>query len=538
MNGAHGFAAALTPKSGPELFFGLVSPTGTDAEQVCDVLTAVLSEVGYSVQTVSISGVIDSVTGNRAGMMPLDEKIRHLMTEGTGLRRKANRRDIAALLAVSAIWQVRSEKHEDDPPPDIPAEDFGKIPLSKTAYILRSLKTPEEVFTLRDIYGQAFNLISIYSSESDRITGLSKRIASSRRTSDPYQFRAVAQDLIKIDRDEGEQFGQRVRETFPLADYFLQASKAAEMRSDLRRFVRLVFADPFITPTRDEYAMFLARGVAMRSADLSRQVGAVIAQPSGDVIAAGCNDVPRAGGGLYWESDVPDGRDFTIGQDSAAVTKRESLVEFVARLSEAGLIRNSDDDEDGSEGGNPPSPEALADEIISGRLKDEFKGAQLLSVIEYGRSVHAEMAAITDSARRGVPIQGATLYSTTFPCHLCARHIISSGVTRVVYIEPYPKSKAQELFEDSMVEGVTKESNKVVFEPFVGVAPGNFFHLFEMGSARKDETGKAKDWENLPKNPKFKLFVTAYLMIEDEVLRGIVNPFLSSLNQSTSGETQ
>src|SRR5579871_385409 len=83
------------------------------------------------------------------------------------------------------------------------------------------------------------------------------------------------------------------------------------------------------------------------------------------------------------------------------------------------------------------------DELVSGILVDHASvigGAQLLNVIEYGRCVHAEMAAIVDAARRGVAIAGCTLYTTTFPCHECARHIVAASIRQVVYIDPYPKS--------------------------------------------------------------------------------------------------
>src|SRR5690349_8629760 len=46
--------------------------------------------------------------------------------------------------------------------------------------------------------------------------------------------------------------------------------------------------------------------------------------------------------------------------------------------------------------------------------------------------------------------KGATLFCTTFPCHMCARLIIASGVKAVVLIEPYPKSKTHDLYSDSV----------------------------------------------------------------------------------------
>src|SRR5258705_10128365 len=77
--------------------------------------------------------------------------------------------------------------------------------------------------------------------------------------------------------------------------------------------------------------MFQARATAQRSADLSRQVGAVIATKTGEILATGCNEVPRAGGGVIWDAVAGsdrDYRDYKIGQDAAAVTRKEIVAEF------------------------------------------------------------------------------------------------------------------------------------------------------------------------------------------------------------------
>src|SRR5205807_7486580 len=94
------------------------------------------------------------------------------------------------------------------------------------------------------------------------------------------------------------------------------------------------------------------------------------------------------------------------------------------------------------------------DELVDLAFADDpealMKGSHLVNSIEYFRAVHAEMAAIVDAARRGVPICDAVLYTTTFPCHDCAKHIVAAGIQRVVFIEPYPKSLAPELYLDSI----------------------------------------------------------------------------------------
>ena len=57
-----------------------------------------------------------------------------------------------------------------------------------------------------------------------------------------------------------------------------------------------------------------------------------------------------------------------------------------------------------------------------------------MDALEYGRMVHAEMSSLCDAARLGHMFQGGTLYCTTFPCHMCAKHIVAAGIARVVTV--------------------------------------------------------------------------------------------------------
>lgn len=45
-------------------------------------------------------------------------------------------------------------------------------------------------------------------------------------------------------------------------------------------------------------------------------------------------------------------------------------------------------------------------------------------------------------------LDGCEMFTTTFPCHICAKHIIAAGIKAVYYIEPYEKSLAIELHDD------------------------------------------------------------------------------------------
>ena len=48
------------------------------------------------------------------------------------------------------------------------------------------------------------------------------------------------------------------------------------------------------------------------------------------------------------------------------------------------------------------------------------------------RTVHAEQNAICQAAKRGISIDGATLYCRMTPCRICAMLIINCGIVRVV----------------------------------------------------------------------------------------------------------
>jgi deoxycytidylate deaminase len=134
-------------------------------------------------------------------------------------------------------------------------------------------------------------------------------------------------------------------------------------------------------------------------------------------------------------------------------------------------------------------------------------------VIEYGRVLHAEMNALTDAARFQRSTIGATLYCTTMPCHLCTKLIISSGIKRVVYIEPYYKSLVGELYGDSVDTHEPYSSDKVAFEPHKGVTPNAFLRVFRKGR-RKENDGTAVEWDREATTPIFGTRYPYYIPLE------------------------
>jgi dCMP deaminase len=63
------------------------------------------------------------------------------------------------------------------------------------------------------------------------------------------------------------------------------------------------------------------------------------------------------------------------------------------------------------------------------------------------RTVHAEQNAITQAARRGIALEGATLYCRMTPCRTCAMLIINCGIKRVVCEKKYHAGgESEEMF--------------------------------------------------------------------------------------------
>ncbi|NQY32110.1 MAG: dCMP deaminase [Coraliomargarita sp.] len=94
--------------------------------------------------------------------------------------------------------------------------------------------------------------------------------------------------------------------------------------------------------------------------------------------------------------------------------------------------------------------------IIAAGYNGFLPGAPHVSRIRDGHeqaTVHAEQNAIADAARRGVSLEGATVYITHFPCINCAKILAAAGIRQIKYHNDYRNdSIVAELFRESGVE--------------------------------------------------------------------------------------
>jgi len=120
-------------------------------------------------------------------------------------------------------------------------------------------------------------------------------------------------------------------------------------------------------------------------------------------------------------------------------------------------------------------------------FKDEYAKKTGKKSLQYCRALHGEENAILQTAKiGGIGLKNATIYTTTFPCELCAKKIYQVNIERIVYVEPYPKSISEEVF---LKDGIRKPK----IEQFEGVKPYSYFRIYKPFLDKKE-------WQKYLKN--------------------------------------
>ncbi|MFM2292437.1 MAG: hypothetical protein RIS29_2250, partial [Bacteroidota bacterium] len=372
----------------------------------------------------------------------------------------------------------------------------------RLCYIIDSIKNMEEALLLRSIYEELFYLISVFSPYNERENNLRlKNLAQNE-----------IEEIISTDEYENNSFGQNVRNTFAEGDFFIRVSNENKDKVNLKieRLLHLIFESDIITPTPDENAMYVAKSAAGNSACLSRQVGASITDNIGNVVSKGWNDVPKYGGNLYQEGNIQDDRCKFRGycsNDKQKINIVESIVDSIVRDNELNIAFKNEDNS--------------INMVMLKRFSDKLRSSKIKDLIEFSRSVHAEMhAIISGSQLSGSKMVGGKLFCTTYPCHNCARHIIVAGINEIYYIEPYIKSLCIELHNDAITED-ENEDGKVKILMYDGVAPRKYLTFFSKRGERKDKNGKFVPREYDKVIPKMSKTLQALSTLEQQAIHSL-----------------
>ena len=490
-------AKSIDDRLSKELVFAMVGPVGSGCSTVAIEIKQEL-ELKYKFtvsETISASNIIkESIS--KIGMSPpkktdITTYVTEMQNAGNALREKYGE----DYLSKKIVEKIHNERKR------LGGFNDGKVLPKRIAYIVDSIKNQDELKLLRKIYKETLVLVGVFAPVNQRRKRLKIEVDES----------SSIKNFFERDQGEKESFGQATRKVFTRSDFFVCNDKSLDdVRESVQRFLRLCFNIGVNTPTKAEAAMYKANAVAGNSACLSRQVGAAIVSQKGEFIGVGWNDVPKFGGGLYDE----DGR-VESGIDNRCY-----------RWKGAGLCHNED------------TRHNILDQIADMLSKSEFVKARtkLLDIrnylsdtpidalIEFSRSIHAEMEAILSVGREGKhSLVGSTLYTNTYPCHNCARHIVASGIKKVVYIEPYLKSHAVKLHSDAITEDPQEKEGKVFFQQFDGVAPQNYLKFFRPEAERKGVRGIFAPEEPSTALPVLKVQLDSFSRYEDFVMASLLS---------------
>lgn len=285
-------------------------------------------------------------------------------------------------------------------------------------WVVDSIRNPAEIRALRR-FSRNFFLFGVYADKEIRWERVKADYNDNRHEFD--------EDDQNDTGDENERFGQRVGDCFYEADVVLTNDTTIEvlgnedfqaLAGEVDKYVDLV-QNPLSKQQpirRDESLMAAAYVLSQRSSCRKRKVGAVIADAEGNIISSGYNEVPayeRPCTKIYKDCH----RDWLVNKFFDEVTSQ---------------IKNAQQE--------PAALKAL--------FRKQFK------ILDYCRALHAEENAIVNLARNGrsVPLKECVLYTTTYPCSMCANKIVNVGIKEVVYLEPYPDEQAKSILKNSDVD--------------------------------------------------------------------------------------
>jgi len=489
----------LASRQSRELVIGLCGAVGSGIKSIADIAEEELEDLGYEVYRVRVSDLMKELFSEWDGDVSTPfKRYDTLQKFGDHLRDKY----YPQVLAEAVIHEIKIEKNIES----------SHKKNKKIAFLIDQLKHQDEIELLRMVYQNNFYLLGIIRSETER----------KRNLRDEGLTKSEVDVIIHHDRKSENNYGQQTAKAILDSDYFIKNNQGqkSHLKTKIKRFFGLIHGVNGLTPTSHEKGMYSAHSASLQSACLSRQVGAAILDTDGNLISVGRNDVPKFNGGLYSADDgVNDHRCVYKGGKCYNEVRKLKIKNTISQLMLSKEIKDLKVD--------------LTEEQANEIAIILYKKTPISSIIEYSRSIHAEMDAITTLARLGNGgFSNKVLYTTTFPCHNCARHIVAVGINKVVYIEPYEKSLALELHDDAITE--VNENGKVIFESFEGVSPRRYNKFFFSTDERKDKHGNAEKYATKYKNHIDIQFIDGYLDFENRV----ADIFINNINGGAASQQE
>lgn len=367
----------------------------------------------------------------------IEKTRKNLQDIGNYLRKHYGRHYLAAEI----ITQIDSDCKE---------QDISKV-------VIESIRNDTEVFYLKQFPN--FSLISVFADFETCFNRVSKSDKS-------YSLDAFEQDYIR-DANEIFEYGQKVRRCNYLADIVINNNDDRDISHKKKRenffeekfdkYLNLIENGPSYKdkPNNDERLMTLAYMESLNSSCLQRKVGAVIASKTGNIISTGFNSVPSS--------------------ERPCIEEYEGCYRRYLKNKEASKIKYCPDCGREIKHPSKSDEEIDVDYVCKGCGKKIFEifipGSKDSSgkLLDMCRALHAEENAILNVTKiSGESLKDKILYSTTFPCNLCANKISQVGINEVIYDELYTMKEAEEILKNKDIK----------LKKFEGVKSAAFFRLY------------------------------------------------------------
>jgi deoxycytidylate deaminase len=322
-------------------------------------------------------------------------------------------------------------------------DGFGVLP---ERVVVDGIRNTGEIAYLRKRFGYDFTLIAVLASTEDRWS----RVRTAYTDSGLKQLDFHQDDLR--DRTENSPTGQQVQDCVAIADVFMDNSGSLhDFSGKVLQTIDLISGDSPRPPGPSEVMMHLAFSASHTSQCLKRHVGAVVADERDQLISLGYNENP-IGTNPCASEPTYDNRCFRdIVRDAHFKT-----------LAQVGALCPVCGEKLPELSGSRWECPACAKKSKKTNLETFYFPDRAMN---WCTAVHAEVAALMAAGRRA---NGATLYTTTYPCLQCVEKISQAGIRKIVFTEAYTDPYSENRLKLAGIEVVR----------FEGVRSSSFERLF------------------------------------------------------------
>ena len=299
----------------------------------------------------------------------------------------------------------------------------NKKSFRSTLIVIDAIRSPLEAIFFQDRYA-SFYLAAVSCADAER----RQRLIALGYSADKIAL-IDKEEYSARDLDDAATFSvQDIQGCLQRSDLYISnpqqddlVSRFAVLANQVVRFVSLMKHPGLVAPTHVERCMQLAYTAKLNSGCISRQVGAAITDKNFSIQAIGWNDVPYG----QVPCNLRDREDHLKGSDRSAFSEYERTDKnFIARM-QAKQARYI--------------PIKKTGRTASYCFKDEYNDLTGKKNQVHTRSLHAEENAFLQISKYGGRgIQGGMLFTTASPCELCSKKAYQLGISRIIYIDPYP----------------------------------------------------------------------------------------------------